>query len=329
MAGELAQPIIKRPPLWQNLLNLVLLVGLVGVFAWQVYDNWGAIAAYDWTIDWGLAGLAFLLIFICLGADSLIWNRALGWFAPPLPYVRAVPVFIWATLARYIPGKVASLIVRVVLASQANRAAMPVLAASVIELALRMAAALLIFLVTLPGLTNTGGAAFLTIGIVFIVAALVGAHPRIAMPVMNWMLRKIKHPPLDHTLRYREVLGLFGLQLARWTVYGVAFALVMRAVHPPAAHDWLVLLGTGCGSYAFGFLAMTPGGLGIMEWVQKGVLATLGYPTALTLVLPVLARLFLLAAEGVWALIALTLWRVPVVDAPTIAVTAPQSEELS
>jgi hypothetical protein len=55
-----SQPVAKKSSPWKLLLNVLLRVGLVGIFAWQVQKNWTEIASYSWhDLRWMLAGWAF------------------------------------------------------------------------------------------------------------------------------------------------------------------------------------------------------------------------------------------------------------------------------
>lgn len=308
-----AQPLAKKSSPWKLLLNLLVLFGLVGIFAWQIKKSWPEIVSYPWHhLRWELAGAAFAILLLCSLFEILIWNRSLSWFTESLPFQQVTPVFIWSNLARYIPGKVASLVLRAALAVEFNRPPVPVLAASALELALRTASALLIFIVTLPTWghsVQSDAGSLLKTAVVIIAVVIVCAHPRIMIPVLNWGLKKIKQPPVERTVRYRDVLGLLGAETVRWLLYGLAYVLLACAVYPPAKHAVVALIGVANASWAAGFIGMTPGGMGWAEWVQKTVLgSSLHFQIAVSLILPVLMRLWSLVAEGLWALAAWLLY---------------------
>lgn len=313
-AGE-TLPFAKKSSRWKVVFNLLLLVGLVGIFAWQVSNNWDNITQYQWqNTRWDLAVAAFVVLLICSLLDILIWNRALSWFTQPLPFIKVMPVFIWSNLARYIPGKVASLFLRTALGMEAERPPVPVLASSALELALRIASALLIFVVSLTtwghvAQTDRKTETLLIIGIVIIVTVFICAHPKIMMPVLNWGLKKIKQPQIDHTLRYRDILGLVGMEITRWVLVGISFVLLSMAIFPPARHAVVALIGLANASWAAGFILMTPAGMGPAEYIQYIVLGkSLHFPTAAASIIPVASRVWSLAAEGFWALAALPLY---------------------
>ncbi|HEX2951969.1 MAG TPA: hypothetical protein VHV83_20740 [Armatimonadota bacterium] len=300
----------KRPSWWKMAINIALPVGLVGIFAWQIYKNWPAIKDYQWSLHWGIAvlGIAVLLLNSCL--EIMIWNRTLSWFTTPLTFTQAAPVYIWSSLARYIPGKVASLFVRVALTNELQIDLISVLASSTVELALRTASGLFLFIIALVLSGAKTGMTLYIAPVVVIPLVLICAHPKVMLPVMNWALKKIKQPTIERTLRYREVLGIFVATIVRWCIYGLGFALLAWAIFPQAIHHVPVLVGTASGSWAAGFIGMSPGGIGLAEWVQNAILqGTLHFPKEIALILPVLFRLGTLVAEGSWALVAIFLWR--------------------
>jgi hypothetical protein len=307
------QPLATRPSPWKMAAYLALTLLVIAGIAWYFRKDLPQILAHPeqfWQIDFRLAALALLALLVTSFVDILIWNRMLGWFTAPLPFRQVAPVYIWSYLARYIPGKVGSLLLRVALASAVQREPVPVLAASAVELALRTASALVLFLLVLWG---WAGAQYHRVFIVLIALVpfiLLCAHPRVMMPVLNWVLKKMKQAPLAHTLHYGEVLGLFVALAARWALFGLGFYLLARAIFAELGSHLLLFTGLGAGSWALGFLGMSPGGAGIMEAVQMPVLTGLLHmPAVAALILVIELRLLSLLAEGLWALAVIPLWR--------------------
>jgi len=301
-------PAAKKSSPGKLWLNVLLLIALVGVFAWQIHSNWPEVVKYPWHgLRWEWAMWAFAGLLLCSLCDIIIWNRALGWFTESLPFAQAVPVFIWSNIARYIPGKVFSLLVRAGLGHHYQRHPVPVLAASVLELAVRLASALMVFLFTLPTWQQPPESHMESLLIMLaciVVVLMIGAHPRIMLPVLNWGLKKIKQHPIERRVRYRDVLWLLAAETVRWLAYGGAFLLLACAVYLPSAHVPFALIGIANAAWAAGFVGMAPAGLGLAEIVQKIFMGALGFPIAVSLILPVLMRMGSLAAEGIWALVA-------------------------
>jgi uncharacterized membrane protein YbhN (UPF0104 family) len=309
MQVESQVQLVKRPKVWKLVLNIALPIALIAIFAWQVHKNWSDISKHPITVNWPLTLLAVLVLILNSFFEILIWNRTLGWFTDSLPFSKVAPVYVWSSLARYVPGKVVSLLVRVDLAKEAGRDIVPVLASSTVELALRTASGLLVLLVAVMGWGIAAKGSMLYLPLIIVPLVLICAHPRIMLPVMNWVLCKIKQQPIERSLRYREVLGIFALTLVRWIVYGAAFGLLAVALYPESRQHLPVLVGTAAGSWAGGFVGISPGGVGVSEGIQMYILGLLHFPMSVIFGIPVLFRVSTLAAEGFWALVSLPMWR--------------------
>lgn len=300
------QPTKKPRALWKIAVNLGLVALLIGVFAWQIHKSWPALSSHSWNVQWGLAALAMLFLMLTPLLDVLIWNRALGWFTDPLPFRQALPIYTWSYIARYIPGKVVSLVLRVTLAKEVGREPVPVLAASAVELALRNASASLLFLISLIGWGIPMKGGVWIAAVILIALALICSHPRIMLPIINFGLKKLKQSQITRPLRYREILLVFSALFMRWIVYGISFAIFAASVYPQAWANIPVLIGTAGGAWAVGFFSMTPGGAGATEIVLKEILErSLSFPTVIAIALPVLFRLVTLLCEALWSLASL------------------------
>ena len=209
----------------------------------------------------------------------------------------------------------ATRVLRVALALEYGRTAVPVLASSVVELALRIASALLLLLLSLPGWAapahNDKLSLLLKTSAVIIPLVLVCAHPKVMLPAMNWGLKKINKPLITRALRYSEVLGVLALECARWVLYGLAFLLLASSVYAAAWNHPLALIGVAAGSWAGGFIASSPGGLGFAEVLLGLCLTALGFPPQMAVVLPLLARFWTLIGEALWALAAWVMRKQP------------------
>lgn len=310
MQAETANFLPTKQSSWKLLLNISLTVLLIAVLAWQFSRNWHEIISFDWKINWFLLVCAIVALLTNSLLEILIWNKTLGWFATSLPLIQAAPVYIWSALARYIPGKIASLLLRVALAREVKAPVIPVLASSTVELALRTASGLLLFFCVMlsVGVKTEGAMLYLPLAVIPLV--LLCAHPKVMLPVMNLLLKRIKQPPISRSLRYRDVLSIFAATIFRWLIYGSAYALLAIAIYPKAITAIPLLIGTAAGSWSAGFIGMTPGGAGVAEWVQNFILGgKLHFPATIGLILPVLFRVATLMAEGLWALAALFMRR--------------------
>ena len=303
---------IQTPPQKKNLISLLtsilLPILLIGIFAYQIHKDWEKIVNFSWEFDATFAGISISLLLINTAMEVGIWNKTLNWFTKSLPYRLAIPAYVWSSLARYIPGKVASLIIRMGLTGQVNVPMIPMLAASTVELAVRTASGFFMLLIAFL-IVKTGEKSIIIMAISVIIVVLIVAHPKIMIPIMNWFLRKIKQPEIVVIPKYRNILLVFGLNILRWIIYGSAFAMLCAAIYKITLSQFIPMIGISPGGWAAGFVFLTPGGLGIAEWIQNfGLKQLLKLPQELAIILPVLFRLSTLLAEGIWSLVAMPLW---------------------
>jgi len=306
---EIQPPVKKKKNLLSLLTNVLLPIILVGIFVLQIYTDRKAIRDFDWNFDLTLFFIGMFLLLINTSFEVGIWNKTLSWFTTALPYKLAVPTYIWSSVARYIPGKVASFLVRVGLTSQLGVPMIPMLAASTVELAVRTASGffmlLLSFLVAKTAQTN-----IIILAAIIITVVLIVAHPKIMIPIMNWLLRKIKQPQIMVIPKYRSILMVFGLNIFRWIIYGCAFSFICISIYPQAVMKFVAMVGVAPGSWSVGFVSLMPGGIGATEWTQKILLeGMLTLPAEIAMILPILFRLSTLISEGVWSLIGILFWR--------------------
>jgi glycosyltransferase 2 family protein len=82
-----------------------------------------------------------------------------------------------------------------------------------------------------------------------------------------------------------------------WVVTGIAFAGLVRSLHPLAAADVPLAVAAYAAAYAIGFLALiTPAGLGVREGVLTVALAQI-MPVGVALAVALLSRLWMMLVE--------------------------------
>ncbi len=108
------------------------------------------------------------------------------------------------------------------------------------------------------------------IGAVGVPLLLLGLHPRLLTWMLNAGLRKLKRPPVEFTLRYRDVLIVTLYWSLSWMLAGVGFYLLVRALTqaPLPAAAIIIAMGIYAIGWDVGFLTfVTPSGLGFREVV--------------------------------------------------------------
>jgi uncharacterized membrane protein YbhN (UPF0104 family) len=284
-------------------------VGLIAVFlALAVAKSWSALAHYQWQAHWGLLVLALLLFSAQELTFGLIWRAILRRLGCRLGVVESERIYLGAEFVRYIPGNVWHVITRVLWAEQRGVPKARGFASMVIELATKIASAVLVFAATLffwPDAhalaAQVPRGALVAIGAVGVPLILVGLHPRLLERALNLGLRALKRDPVRISLTYGDVLMITGYWTASWVIAGIGFSLLIRALVTTPAPGASVLLAVGIFALGWdiGFLTfLTPSGLGAREATIAALLVAGGLaPAALAVVIALIARLMTTGAE--------------------------------
>lgn len=119
-----------------------------------------------------------------------------------------------------------------------------------------------------------------------------GLHPSIVNPVLQFLLKRTRYRDTSVALRYGQILQLFGVYVAFWTIIGAGFAQLIRSVHPCDSSELVAVGAAFCLAWVVGFLAfLTPGGLGVREGALAIFLVPL-LPVPLPALVAILARLW-------------------------------------
>jgi uncharacterized membrane protein YbhN (UPF0104 family) len=303
--GRAALPYVKRH---KRLIQYTVL-GLIAVFLiLAVSKSWTALSRYQWQAHWGLLALAFLLFAAQELTFGLIWRAILRRLGSHLGVVESERIYLGAEFVRYIPGNVWHVITRVLWAEQRGVPKTRGFASMVIELATKIASAVLVFAATLVFWPDAHAlaaqvprGALVTIGALGVPLILVGLHPHLLERALNFGLRALKRDPVRISLTYGDVLVITGYWAASWVVAGIGFSLLIRALVTTPAPGAALLLAMGIFALGWdiGFLTfITPSGLGAREAAIAALLVAGGLaPAALAVVIALIARLMTTGAE--------------------------------
>jgi glycosyltransferase 2 family protein len=264
--------------------------------AWQVLRD--EVAGVR-PVDLAIAGVLYLLGLTCCAAFWMGLLRRLGGRLDLWPGVRA---YTMSQLGKYVPGKGWPLLIRVTLAMQAGvRPGLAALSGAYEILTMMAAGAFLaaVLFAVLPGdPTHLWWA--LALFVLAVVPILPGVFNRLVRRLTRRFARGETLPSLG--------LGTLGAGLALtsccWVLFGISLAAVLRAFEPdPGLVDpglCLRCIAIVAVSYVAGFVASTPGGLGVREFLMQQFLApALGPLRAIVAV--ILVRLLWTAAEVIAA----------------------------
>ncbi len=299
-------------PTLKKIIKLTFQIGLpiaiAAIFLYKVRDwQWGLLANFSHWNPWLLA-LAFCGFIFQELSFGLIWQTVLARLGYHLDLRPCLRIYLASEFVRYIPGNVWHVLTRILWVGRYGVSRPIAFASMTVELITKLAAAAIIFALSLFFWDRTGavssllhGSLIITLGGVAFIALLIILHPRILSGLLNFALRLLKREPVILTLRYRDILLVTLMWCVSWLVAGCAFFALVLALWPQTPLAALpICVGICAIAWDFGFVAfITPSGLGFRE-LAVGVLFALALPAipaSLAAVIALLWRVVSTAAE--------------------------------
>ncbi len=293
----------------KRVVQIGLPVVVLIFFVIFIQKNWSQLTVKSFQWNPWLLVLSFVGFLVQTLSYGVIWRAILARLGYHLGFRNALRIYLASEFVRYIPGNVWHVLTRVLWAGQYKIPRSVAFASMVIELVTKLAAGVFVFALSLIFWGNLGAVQALAVGaplliglgVVLMVALLIGLHPRILQGVLGWGLRLLKREPIVIALRYRDILVILLYWCISWLIAGVAFYVLVMALW---SHVPLIALPICMGIYALawdiGFLSfITPSGLGFREGAIAGLfkLALPIFPVALVTIIAILSRLVSTLAE--------------------------------
>jgi hypothetical protein len=299
-------------------IKLVVMIAVLGLVIWQLRVNWKRVEEKHidiyWT--WGAAAVAGFCGSMLTG--SLVWR----WLArkmvqrsyPDVPRIRTLPLvgaYTFSQLGKYIPGKVALLLMRLERTQRFGMPARVCTLSTMLENALFMISGGLVGTIAIFKIAGEMDPRYrillwpVTIGGMVFLA--VGCYPPVFYGLVNRVLLKMKREPVERDAWLGVgtlVMGVIGF-LPCWIFGGFALFASARAVHDIPLPDSWWFAGAYALSVIIGMASLLPGGAGVRD-AMLGVAAMMafreaGVPHAQAVVfggvVAVLQRLFQVIAE--------------------------------
>ncbi len=295
----------------------VLLVGVVLFFlGLNIYYGWHRASRFQWDVrPWPLI-VSFALALAFWFLTGVGWNLMVRCLGGQMALRKGMKIYFLSNLGWYVPGKVWFAVGRAYL-GQREGVSVGVISTSVLmEMVLSLTSSALMATFALPLLSPILGAKGLYLGIAVLIFGLAALHPapmKILLALLGRLLpgptctelcrsKREVHPPL----RYSVMMGLLAGYLLIWGFVGVAFFVLLNAVHPLPL-TWLpTVAAIYAASWIAGFLTPAPSGLGVREGAMILLLGQY-LPVPAVTATAILFRIWLILAEVLWAAVA-TRW---------------------
>lgn len=263
-----------------------------------------------WQLGWGWLVASTVLLVAAQAIMFGAWHVALFVMGGSAPLALSARSYWVSQLAKYVPGKVMTVVTRAYVLKEAKVREETAVAAIAVEVAMMCIAAVMVGAACVPfvpSLVERLAPPWLAVVALIVPLALLVVHPRLLAWLMNAAARALKRDRIELATSYPQLLLVAAVFCGAWIVLGASFALLVQGLgygRPPLAPA----IGGYALSWAIGFLAFTPGGLGAREVVLTAVVALAlpeegggGGATAAAAVVALVARLQLTMCEVLWA----------------------------
>lgn len=289
---------------WKSSAKWALALVLLGYLGRLVIGQWRVLRQYTWNVQPGLLAVATLVAVLTFVFVVRIWHHLLERLGAHLSYRATFRIWFISALLRYVPGKIAGVMSMVYLCEKAGVSRTLCLSSGALNQAFSILSGLTVsalFLSLRPsdGLLQRG----VLIGIGLVLIGLL-SFPFILDRVLNPWLKRNGGTVISWRMDLRAVLSIYGSYLLTWVFWGVGFFFVVRSVTDLSVFHLPQMIAIFTVTYLAGFLAvLTPGGLGVREGLMAVWLAAY-VPAPVAIVIGLLSRLWLTAAELICVAIA-------------------------
>jgi len=293
-------PVTKK--IIKRILQVLLIVVIFYFLARNLYLNWNKIVQYDWNINYYFLTYSFVLFVVGSILIALGWNLILRVLGGRLGCKRALKIFFITDLAKYVPGKVWTIVGKVYLCAKEGIPIAKTSASVVIQPLIQVIAGILIFLLSLPFWTKTND--FMNQLYFFfplIPIGLIVLHPAIMTKLLNFVLTRLKQKPVELNIKYKDILLILLLWCGLWILTGIASYFLIISIYSFPVSQLPVVIGIFSIAGISQFL--TPSGIGVLEGVLT-VLLGLYVPVHIAIFIALLARVWKTATELVCVAIA-------------------------
>ena len=281
-----------------------LMTGLIFVFSglilgWMLWHYLPTLLTYRWKLQVLPLILGFAIYTLDLLLAVLGWSIIMGQLAHQLDFREHFRIYCVTLVAGRIPGAPWHLAGRVALYKRLGVKGSVTSVAAGLEIILIIVSGILSGALIGFSLPENLQQYLVWMGLVLVIG-LGLMHPSVVRKVLQWL----GHNQAAVRLRYRDMLSLLGLYVLAWGVGGCMLYMMILALYPL---PWTQLPGVigawGLSGVVASLIFLSPTGLGIKE-ITLSLLLALFIPAGLAVVIAILMRLYLTAAEFAWAIAA-------------------------
>ncbi len=251
---------------WSRAAFALIMAAILYFWGRSLLGNWQQFRSFRWAIEWPWLLVSLLLLLLQSALLPSAWWLTLRKLRYPLPWRTAASIWLKAQIARYLPGGVMDMAGRLYLSKQAGLRPEEAGVSMVLEVALQIIAAILLFFVALLTWPSGDAASRMWFLVPVLFLAAVFLYPPLLESLLNFALRKLGRKPIAIRMGYAGLLELLGVYLVNRLLIGLAFFAFSASIERVPADRWLTFAGIFSGAWVAGFLVpVAPMGLGIRE----------------------------------------------------------------
>jgi glycosyltransferase 2 family protein len=284
----------------------VFVLGAIAALLYVARRDLTAVRAYHWRIRPGLLAASLLLQVTVLVTGVYIWSRVLVAFNSPVSLATLFRMWALSNPIRYIPGSVWQLFAYGKFAGEARLSRSLVFSSLMVHIWLSIWAAVTLVLALAP-VAVLPSIHFPRWSPLVIPLILIVIHPAVFNAAQRIVARILHREAMLWQGGWGASLGILVMHCVAWLAAGVAFAMFVRSIVDVSAINTLTLVAINSISFVAGYIVLfAPAGLGVRE-LTMSVLLGVAVPASVAVLVAVAARIWIVTAELVCALIALAL----------------------
>jgi len=284
-----------RKRVMKRILQALLIAVIFYFLARNLYLNWNKILEYEWNVNYYFLASSLVLSMVGAFLIALGWNLILKVLGGSLAYKRALKIFFITDLAKYIPGKVWTMVGKVYLCAKEGIPVARTSASVVIQPLIQVISGMLMFLVSLPFWTKTTDFMNkLYLFLPLIPIGLIVLYPAIMNRALNFVLTRLRQNPVVFDIKYGDILSILLLWCGLWILSGVTYYFLITGIYSIPLSLLPVVIGIFSIAGVLQFL--TPSGIGVLEGVLA-VLLGLYLPVHIAILVALLARVWKTVTE--------------------------------
>jgi len=257
---------MKIDKLRKSWYSRVLLVIVLAAVIWVVWKNVSEISSYSFELKYSYLIAGSIVILINYLFCFLIWHWLTASFGLHVPIFKAARGWFLSYLGKYVPGKIALLLVR--MDAYEGYSSKKVAVATMVEYIVALVAACLVVLVSMlfsPEIVPDYVRWVAVLGTVLLLGIL---YPPVLKNTVNLILKVIGKAPLEEIPTFSKILLLVGTYIIATLIAGFALFLILNSLSAVSFKYYIVITGVyGIAGLAGLAAFFAPSGIGVREGV--------------------------------------------------------------